>query len=68
MGKVFFVLYLAIGFGSNQTVALDHYDTWDECNAARNALVMNTKEWYYMRVTDENSFCFKAQVTGAQIR
>lgn len=62
MIKTFFVLWIWIGSGHSQTIAMDHFATKAECEAAKVAIVEHYQGFYMDKIKD-NMVCLEAKVT-----
>lgn len=61
--KTFFVLWIWAGVGNSQTMAIDHYATLAECEAAKEAIVNHygKDSWSGSKLYD-NAECLEAKV------
>lgn len=57
----FWVLFVVTWFAHSQAMAVDHFDTKQQCEAAAQALIVNTREWSWGRVKENEAFCFEAR-------
>lgn len=62
MTKTFFVLWIWIGSGNTQTMAMDHFATLAECEAAKVAIAKHYPGYYGDKIKD-NMVCLEAKVT-----
>lgn len=63
--KTFFVLWIMLGFSKSQTLAIDHFETMAECQAAANQFVVeyNARQNYsWEMIEDDAANCFKVEV------
>jgi len=56
--KTFFILFLWMGAGNAQTTSLDHFDSKEECLAARQALVDQFKDNWF-KIHEEEIWCIE---------
>lgn len=59
--KTFFVLWIWSGIGHSQILAMDHYDTLDDCEAAKTAIVEYYKDSWNQTI-ERDMVCLKATV------
>ena len=60
-----YVLWIMIGVGNNRTLALDHYQTKQECDAARTSFLsdFNTvHEYWFDKLDGTEARCVKVEV------
>ena len=62
MIKTFFVLWVWIGSGNSQTLAVDHYSTKAECEAAKSAITIHHADSWYGSSLKQNMVCLEATV------
>ena len=61
----FYVLWILIGAGNTQSLAVDHFVTFQECEAARDGFIVDYNSTVYFdvqKVSDKEARCFKAEV------
>ena len=61
----FYVLWILLGVGNTQTLAVDHFATMQECEAAKAGFIADynsTKTLSILMLDGSEARCFKAEV------
>ena len=62
--KTLYLLYAVAGMGNTQAIALDHFDTMAQCDAARTVLLQATEDWWNGGVRGNSTVCLRVEYNG----